>query len=100
MDFVFREEFAELGIKLSGEGFVVGENKGRALIVLDDVRHGEGLAGAGDAEQGLLADISIQASGELLDGLGLVASRLVFRDEFKFWHISILYTVLAGFGRI
>ncbi len=100
VNFVFREELAELGIKLGGESFVMGKNKGRALIVLDNVRHGEGLAGAGDAEQGLLADVSIQARSELLDGLGLITSRLVFRDEFKFWHISILYTVLAGFWQI
>ena len=80
VDLVFREELAELGIELSGKGFIVGENEGGALVILDDVRHGEGLAGAGDAQESLFADAGVETSGELGDGLRLIASRLVFGD--------------------
>ena len=57
--FVFREKFAELRIKLSGEGFVVSKNERWALSVLDDVCHCEGLARTGHAEQSLFTHTRI-----------------------------------------
>ena len=44
MNFVFREKLAELGIKLGGESFVVGENEGWAIVFLDDICHRKSLA--------------------------------------------------------
>ena len=95
MDFVLGEELAELGIELGGEGFVVGEDEGGALDVLDEVGHGEGFAGAGHAEQSLLADAGVQAGGELGDGGWLVAGGLVFGDELEFRHSFIIAQKLA-----
>jgi hypothetical protein len=45
---------AALGIVLGGEGLVVGEDERGAVGLLDDLGHGEGLAGADDAEQDLV----------------------------------------------
>ena len=54
LDGVVGEELFELVIELGGEGLVVGEDEGGAVGLLDDLGHGEGLAGAGDAEQDLV----------------------------------------------
>ena len=50
VDGVIGKKLLELGEELGGEGFIVGEDEGRAAVVLDDVGHGEGLARAGDAK--------------------------------------------------
>jgi hypothetical protein len=52
LDRVVREELAHLAVELRGQGLVRRQQQGRALHALDDVGDGEGLAGAGDAEQG------------------------------------------------
>src|SRR3546814_15808127 len=54
-DLVVRKEALELAIKLRGEDLVRGENQRRALQFLDHLRHGEGLARSGHAEQHLIA---------------------------------------------
>ena len=51
--------------------------------LLDDLGHGEGLAGAGDAEQDLVLVSGVEAGDELGDGAGLVALRLVVGDELE-----------------
>jgi hypothetical protein len=53
------------------------------LDLLDDLGHGEGLAGAGDAEQDLVLVSGVEAGDELGDGAGLVALRLVVGDELE-----------------
>ena len=73
LDRVVREEALELAVELGGQGLVVGEDQGRALGRLDDLGHGEGLAGAGDAEQHLGAVVALDALDQLGDRLGLVA---------------------------
>jgi hypothetical protein len=47
-----REELAHLAVELGGQGLVGRQQQRRALHLGDDVGDGEGLAGAGDAEQG------------------------------------------------
>ena len=64
-------------VELGGESFVMSEDDGRAIDLLDQLRDGEGLAGAGDAEENLVAIAVIDAANELGDGLGLVAPRFV-----------------------
>ena len=64
-------------IELGGECFVVGQNQGGASGLFDDLRHGEGLAGAGDAEQHLMLFAVQDAAEELIDGRSLVATRTV-----------------------
>ena len=77
------EELLELVIELGGEGLVVGQDEGGAVGLLDDLGHGEGLAGAGDAEQHLVLFSGGEAVDELLDGAGLVALGFVGGDQLK-----------------
>ena len=73
-DGVVREEAPELAIELGRERLVGGEDQGRALGRLDHLGHGEGLAGAGDAEQHLGALVAAaDALHQFGDRLGLVA---------------------------
>ena len=70
-------------VKLGSEGFVVRQNKRGPVGLLNDLGHGEGFAGAGDAEQDLVLFAVGQAAGKLVDGAGLVSARLVGGDELK-----------------
>jgi len=70
-------------IELGGEGLVVGEDEGGTVGLLDDLGHGEGLAGAGDAEQDLMLFSGGEAVHELIDGAGLVALGCVVGDQLK-----------------
>ena len=73
----------ELGVELGGEGLVVGQDQRRPLEAGDDVGHREGLAGAGDAEKGLMAVPDADRIDQSLDGLGLVAPGLVLGLELE-----------------
>ena len=53
------------------------EDEGGALDLFDDLGHGEGLAGAGDAEEDLVLFSGGEAGDELGDGAGLVSLGLV-----------------------
>ena len=53
LDRVLREELLQLRVELGGERLVVREDERRPPGLLDDVRHRERLARAGDAEEGL-----------------------------------------------
>ena len=70
-------------VELGGEGLVVREDEGGALGLLDDLGHGEGLAGAGDAEEDLVLFAGVEAGDELGDGAGLVALGLVGGGELE-----------------
>src|ERR1700738_1078539 len=65
LDGVGGEEGLELVIELGGEGLVVCEDEGRAVGLGDDAGHGEGLAGAGDAEEHLVLFAGAGAGEEL-----------------------------------
>ena len=77
LDRVVREEGLELGVQLRGQCLVVGNDQGRLADGGDDVRHGEGFAGACHTEQGLVAVAGLQRFEQLRDGLALIALRLV-----------------------
>ena len=47
------------------------EDEGGALRLVDDAGHGEGLAGAGDAEEDLVLLAGGEAGEEFCDGAGL-----------------------------
>ena len=79
-DGVVGEELLELVEELGGERLVVRENERGAVEVLDHLRHGEGLARAGDAEQDLVLLAGFDAGDEFFDGAALVAARLVVAD--------------------
>ena len=83
LDGVGGEEGFELVVELGGEGLVVREDEGGALDLLDDLGHGEGFAGAGDAEQDLILLAGGEAGDEFGDGAGLVALGLVGGGELE-----------------
>ena len=87
---VVGKELLELRAQLGGQRLVVGQHQGGPLHLLDDLGHGEGLAGAGDAQQHLLLQPVLDALRQLGDGLGLVPGGLIFRNHFKFRHSLIL----------
>ena len=83
---VVGKELLELGAELGGQGLVVGQHQGGLLDLLDDLGHGEGLARAGDAQEGLLAQAVFHPCRQGLNGLGLVAAGLKGTDHFQFRH--------------
>ena len=52
---IIGEEALKFRIKLRREGFIRRHNQGRALGLLDDFSHSEGLTGTRHAEQNLIA---------------------------------------------
>jgi len=82
-DGIVREEVFELGVELRGEGLVVREDQHRAVEPGDDIGHREGLAGAGDAEERLVAISRADGLDQRLDGLRLVAGGSVVGFEMK-----------------
>ena len=75
LDRVRREELAELVAELRGERLVVRDHERRALQLLDDPGHRRRLAGAGGAEQRLVALARLEGARDLLDRPRLVAGR-------------------------
>ena len=73
---VVGKEGPELAIELRRQRLVGREDQSGALRLLDHLRHGEGLARAGDAEQDLGAVVAPHAFDQLGDRLRLVALRL------------------------
>ena len=82
-DRVVREEPAEFLIELRREGLVVHHHERRPVDRFDDLRHGEGLAGAGDTQQHLALIAAIQPFDELRDGACLVSFELEVGNEFE-----------------
>ncbi len=52
----------------------MGQHQGGAAGLFDDLGHGEGFAGAGDAEQDLVFFAVEDAAEKLIDGGGLIAA--------------------------
>ena len=74
---VFRKKFLELGAQLRGQRLVVGQHQRRSVQLCDDVGHGKGLAGTGDAQQHLFVYSVFDALYQALDGLRLVTGGAV-----------------------
>ena len=81
LDGVLREEALELAVKLCRQGLVRREDDRRALGRLDDLGRGEGLAGAGGAEQHLVALAGCESRDQFGDRGGLVAGGLELRAQ-------------------
>ncbi len=77
LDRVRGEELAELVAELRRERLVVGDHERRTAELLDDPGHRRRLAGAGRAEERLVALAREQAFGQRLDRSRLVAGRRV-----------------------
>ena len=77
------EERLEFLVELRRQRLVVREDQRRLAYVLDDVRHGERLAGTRDAKQRLELFSVLETFGEFFDGLRLVARCPVRAHEFE-----------------
>ena len=88
LDLVLGEELAELGIELRGERLVVGQDEGRLVVRLDDLRQGERLAAAGHAEEDLVRQALGEALRQGLDRLRLVAGGLERGNELEVGHLE------------
>ena len=84
---VVGEELFELGGELSRERLVVRDNQRWTLRLLDDARHSEGLAAAGNAQQRLVAQAFVDAGGGLVNRMRLVARRREIGNNLKVRHI-------------
>ena len=80
---VFREKLPEFRTKLGGERFVVRQHQRRTVQLLDHGSHGEGLAGAGDAQQNLRRHPLLDPARQGADGLRLVAGGGIGRMQFE-----------------
>ena len=83
LDRVVGKEAPELLIELRGQRLVVRHHQRRPVHARDALRHGEGLARPGDAEQDLRLIAALQAVDELVDGPRLIAAQLEIGDEIK-----------------
>ena len=75
------EKAFELAVKLRRQRLVGRENEGGALGAGNHLRHGEGFARTGDAEQHLIAVLRLNTRHEFFDGSRLVASGFVIGHE-------------------
>ena len=70
---VFGEKLAEFRTELGGKRLVVRQNQRRTVQLFNDRGHGEGLAGACDAEKHLFRHPGLNSLRQGADGLRLVA---------------------------
>ena len=75
----------------------MGQHQRGPLHLLDDLGHGKGLAGSGNAQQHLLLQPVLDALRQRGNGLRLVPGGLIFRYDFKFRHSGIPSTHQTDF---
>ena len=83
LDGVVGEKLPEFAVQLGRQGLVMGQHQGRALDLLDDVGHGEGLARARDPQQRLERQAALEALHETRDRLRLIAGGGVVGHQFE-----------------
>jgi len=83
LDRVFGKELAEFAVELGRQRLVGREHDGRAPQAGDHVGHGEGLARARHAQQGLEHLAIVDALDQLTDRLRLIARRGIGHEQFK-----------------
>ena len=84
---VFGEKLLELRAQLGSQRLVVGQHQRGAVDPLDDRGHGKGLAAAGHAQQRLLVQPQLDAAGEHVDGLRLVAGGTIVGNKLEVAHM-------------
>ena len=80
---VVGKELLQLARQLGRKRLIGGKHQRGLLRGLDDFSHGEGFARAGHAQKGLIAHAIVDVLGKRLDGLGLIACRLVRRNNLE-----------------
>ena len=82
-DRVLRKETLEFAVELRRERLIVRQHQRGTVRPLDQLGSRESFSGARDAKQDLVLLAGLDAARELLDGLGLIAARLVIAHEFE-----------------
>ena len=75
---VLRKKFLHLAVELARQSLVVGNDQGGLVEGLNDVGHGEGLAGSRHPQQGLKLISLFKSFDQILNRFGLVAGRRIF----------------------
>ena len=88
---VFGKELPEFGAQLGSQGLVMGQDQGGSVQLRNHRSHGKGLAGAGDAQKGLLPQAQVNAVYQSVDGLGLVAGGPIIGNELEVIHTLLLF---------
>ena len=91
---VIGEKLLELAVKLSGQGFIMAHDQGRALDFFYDVRHREGFTAAGNPQESLSFITFINTVHQFLHRLRLVSGHFKIRYYFKLRHYYSETTVL------
>ncbi len=89
-DGILRKESFELVIELCSQSFVVRQHQRGTIGLLDQLRHGEGLARPGYAKKHLVLLASFHAAIELVNRRGLVAARLIIAVQLEFHEKGLL----------
>ena len=95
---IFGKKSLELAIKLRRERLVWREDDGRALGGLDDLSDGEGLAGAGGAQQDLVALAALHARDQFGDRSRLIPGWIEIRAQHE-GSAAFELVSAAGFGK-
>ena len=90
---VLREKRFHLPIQLRCQGFIGGQHQRRTLHGGHDVGHGEGLAAARHAQQGLMGQAVMETLNQATNRLRLVASG--FKGRVKDKRLGCLHGVLV-----
>jgi hypothetical protein len=77
MDRVIRKKMFKFGRKLSGKGFVMRNDEGRFLDMLDDVCDGECFPGSGCSEECDFGFSFFEGREDIVDCFGLITCGLV-----------------------
>ena len=83
---IFRKELPEFAVELGRQRLVVSDHQRGLVELLDDVRHGKGLAGTRHAQERLGLVPLAEAGDQLPDRLRLVTGGLIFRVQDKMIH--------------
>ena len=100
MHLVLGEKFTELGIELSGEGFIMSKNQSRLLNISNEVSHSKSLTRPRHTEQSLLTNPHLKTTGELSNCRRLITGGLEFTMKTKLWHTYILYNFWADYAKL
>ena len=99
LDGVLGEEILEFAVQLGRQRLVVAHDQRRFVQRRDHVGHRERLARTGDPEQRVVLAAAAQRVDELRDRLGLVAGRLVLRNQFEIHVAKLEIYVINRKGR-
>ena len=74
---IVREKGLELSVQLGRQGFVVAQDEGGTLQLLDHISHGKSLSRPRDAQKGYIMYPLLDCFAQSINGFGLVAGRLI-----------------------